>query len=479
MQFIHGQSLHDVMVELQLARQESTHQSTGPAASLAASLLSGTMTWSEEVSSADGSESSSCPNECGHPEDEESAELVYQIVDDCLLRRSRGEAISDDSVIRQHPQLASQLAEELNMLRLIEASRLPQVVDDLTALGEKLIGGPDNHSAERNGHSAERNGHSAERNGHSAEGNGKAKEPVDEEPLGRTSPLAARLPGALDVSPWDTSRQYFDSVAQLGVQAADALAYAHARGVIHRDIKPSNLLLDAHGHLWVSDFGTAKTERPDATSTNRFVGTLRYMAPEQIKGRCLEASDVYSLGITLYELLVLRPAFDTTSSYLDMIQQICHSGPVAPRRLDPNIPRDLETIVLQAIHRDPAARYRSAREMADDLRRFLTHRPIMAKRSLRAARVWMWFRHNRVASMAAAGLLSALFTAGILLSWQQESAQQHQRRVRDMQILVESLQDQIRDLRGESSSGGELHHASRLPENNSESPALRDSAPLR
>jgi serine/threonine protein kinase len=391
MQFIQGQSLQDVMADLQLARGDSLDGEEASAASLASALLSGTLTWSVELLPDDGAESADDLADDGSGPSR--SELIHQIVDDCVLRRSRGEHVSDDSIISQHPNLAPQLAEELQMLQLIEASHLPSVVDDLRALGEKL-------SCER-----------------------EAKIEEIEEPdraeveLDGCCDDCARLPAPPHSSLVRSSREYFESVAHLGLQAADALAHAHELGVIHRDVKPSNLLLDAHGHLWISDFGTAKSQRPDAPSTNRFVGTLRYMAPEQIKGRSVEVSDVYSLGVTLYELLVLRPAFEATD-YLDMIQQICQSGPLPPRRLDASIPRDLETIILTAIQRDPGDRYPSARAMADDLRRFLTHRPIAAKRSFRITRVWSWLRQSRVAAVLIASIISSLLTATFLLTWQ-------------------------------------------------------------
>jgi serine/threonine protein kinase len=390
MQFIHGQSLQAVMADLQLAREGSLDREPASAASLASALLSGTLTWSVEL----------LPENVAEPlkdrADEASgsgrSELIHQIVDDYVLRRSRGECVSDESIIAQYPHLAPQLTEELQMLQLIEASRLPSVVDDLMALGEKL-------SCQRE---------SRER---------VIVEELDAEGFEADNCCdhCARLPAPPHSSWVRSSREYFESVAHLGLQAADALAHAHELGVIHRDVKPSNLLLDAHGHLWVTDFGTAKSQRPDASSTNRFVGTLRYMAPEQIKGHSAEVSDVYSLGVTLYELLVLRPAFEATD-YLNMIQQICHSGPLPPRRLDPNIPGDLETIIMTAIQRDPGDRYPSARALADDLRRFLTHRPVTARRSFRATRLWAWLRQSRVVALVIASLISSLLTATILLT---------------------------------------------------------------
>jgi serine/threonine protein kinase len=141
---------------------------------------------------------------------------------------------------------------------------------------------------------------------------------------------------------------YFREVARAGQQVAEALACAHAHGVLHRDIKPANLLLDDSGRVWVTDFGLAKIDNDDLTHSGALLGTLRYMAPEQVRGTPDARSDVYSLGLTLYELLVLEPAFDAPD-HLRLLEQIAEREPRRPRSLDPRVPRDLETIVLKAI----------------------------------------------------------------------------------------------------------------------------------
>ncbi|MCA9110463.1 MAG: serine/threonine protein kinase, partial [Planctomycetaceae bacterium] len=142
---------------------------------------------------------------------------------------------------------------------------------------------------------------------------------------------------------------YWQSVARIGVQVADALQYAHNQGVIHRDIKPANLLLDTSGTVWVSDFGLAKaTEHQDLTQTGDVLGTLRYMSPEQLNGQADNRSDVYSLGLTLYEMLAMRPAYDEKHRNR-LIKQITTESPPRLRTLIPHIPRDLETIVEKAI----------------------------------------------------------------------------------------------------------------------------------
>jgi serine/threonine protein kinase/WD40 repeat protein/Flp pilus assembly protein TadD len=206
--------------------------------------------------------------------------------------------------------------------------------------------------------------------------------------------------------------KYFRSVAQIGVQVAEALAYAHRQGVLHRDIKPSNLMLDTVGRVWITDFGLAKTDDSDElTNPGDMVGTLRYMAPERFQGRADPRSDVYGLGITLYEMLTLRQAFGASNRH-ELIEQITHTDAPLPHKADPKIPRDLETVVLKAIAKEPDRRYATAEAMAEDLRRVLADRPIHARRSSTAEQVWRWCRRNpAVASLAAAALVLVVAVA--------------------------------------------------------------------
>ena len=158
-----------------------------------------------------------------------------------------------------------------------------------------------------------------------------------------------------------TEERYHREVARLGAQVADALEYAHRRGVLHRDIKPSNLLLDAAGNVWVTDFGLAKFDEGDDLSQSQdLVGTLRYMAPERFRGVSDRRSDVYALGATLYELVTLRPAFEGQDQ-LQLIERIAHEPPVRRASIDRRIPRDLETIVLKAIAKEPERPVRHGR----------------------------------------------------------------------------------------------------------------------
>jgi serine/threonine protein kinase/WD40 repeat protein/regulator of sirC expression with transglutaminase-like and TPR domain len=198
-------------------------------------------------------------------------------------------------------------------------------------------------------------------------------------------------------------QQYFRSVARLAVQVADALIYAHGQGVLHRDIKPSNLLLDTQGTIWVTDFGLAKaTDSEDLTASGDLVGTLRYMAPERFQGSGDNRSDIYGLGATLYEMLTLRPAFPNTLR-APLIERILHEEVPPPRKLDPQIPRDMETIVLKSLAKEPSHRYGSAEEVADDLRRFLADRPVRARRISPWEQTVRWCRRNpTVASLGVA-----------------------------------------------------------------------------
>src|SRR5262249_43606782 len=151
---------------------------------------------------------------------------------------------------------------------------------------------------------------------------------------------------------------YYRAVARIGMQVADALAYAHGQRILHRDIKPSNIMLDNQGAVWVTDFGLAKQEGDDLTQTGGFAGTLRYIAPERFDGVTDARGDIYGLGLTLYELLTLKPAFDG-SDRGRLVGNITQSEPARPRQLVRDIPRDLETVILKAITKEPRRRYTS------------------------------------------------------------------------------------------------------------------------
>jgi serine/threonine protein kinase len=208
------------------------------------------------------------------------------------------------------------------------------------------------------------------------------------------------------------SPAWFRNVARLMANVANAVDYAHRQGILHRDLKPANLILDRDGTIWVADFGLARQENPDdVTQTGEIVGTLRYMAPEQLQGRSDVRTDIYALGLTLYELLVLKPAWSAPQLLSGQ------SRPPIPRlrSLRPEIPRDLETITLKACLAEPERRYQSAREFEADLRRFLEDRPILARRVTPIERLWRWSKRNPlIASLSTATLLLLVVIAIIL-----------------------------------------------------------------
>jgi tetratricopeptide (TPR) repeat protein len=219
---------------------------------------------------------------------------------------------------------------------------------------------------------------------------------------------------------------FFRSAAQLGIQAAEALEHAHQMGVVHRDIKPSNLMIDARAHLWITDFGLAMTQKdPALTMTGDIVGTLRYMSPEQALGKRHELNyrtDIYSLGVTLYELLTLQPAF-AGENRETLVRRLLEDDPPRPRTVNRAIPKDLETIVLKAMTKEPQSRYATAQQLADDLRRFLEDKPILARRPSLATWAAKWARRHKAVIWAAALLLviaAAASAAATALVWHQK-----------------------------------------------------------
>jgi serine/threonine protein kinase len=211
---------------------------------------------------------------------------------------------------------------------------------------------------------------------------------------------------------------YNRTAAGLIRQAALALEHAHQLGVIHRDIKPANLLLDERGNIWITDFGLALFQANlQITRTGDMLGTMRYMSPEQASGDRVvldHRTDIYSLGITLYELLTLQPAIAGGDPHT-VLRRIMDDEPRPPRAIDKHIPLELETIVLKSIAKTPAERYATAAEMADDLQRWLDDQPIRARRPTLLEHAARWSRRHWPLLAAAAGILGVA-TLGLLLS---------------------------------------------------------------
>jgi len=215
-----------------------------------------------------------------------------------------------------------------------------------------------------------------------------------------------------DVARPSLPTNHWHMVADVGVQAAEALHYAHSQGTLHRDIKPGNLLVDAAGVVCVADFGLARAvDRSDVSHTSEVVGTLRYMSPEQLRGAADARSDVYALGLTLYELLTLQTAFDDTDRRRCHDSQQVRLEPVQPRRIDRAVPRDLETVILKCLAHEPSKRYQTAGALATDLRRFLRDKPIRARRASWAERAWRWCRRNP--ALAAMSALAAILLIAV------------------------------------------------------------------
>jgi WD40 repeat protein len=225
--------------------------------------------------------------------------------------------------------------------------------------------------------------------------------------------------------------------ATLTMQVAEAVQYAHERGVIHRDLKPANVLLDAQGRPRVTDFGLAKTIREDRglTAAGQIMGTPSYMPPEQASGLVGEvgpAADVYSLGAILYCLLTGRPPFSSASP-VETLMQVLEKEVVPPRQLNPEVSRDLDTIIVKCLRKEATRRYGSARELAEDLDRYLTGRPILARPVGRAERLGRWCLRNPslavMTTVVALALLCGTIISTLFAARSQRSTVAAQRRL--------------------------------------------------
>jgi serine/threonine protein kinase/WD40 repeat protein len=236
------------------------------------------------------------------------------------------------------------------------------------------------------------------------------------------------------------------TAARLVATVARGVHYAHQRGILHRDLKPGNILLDAQGQPHVTDFGLAKRIEADSgmTLSGAILGTPSYIAPEQAAGikALTTAADVYGLGAILYELLTGRPPFRGASA-LDTLLQVREQIPKPPRAIHPSVNRDLETICLKCLEKDPARRYGTAEALAEDLERWLEHRPIRARPTTPAERMLKWMRRKPALAAAVVGLhlVAVLGLAGILWQWREavSARQTAETATREKQEQVERL----------------------------------------
>jgi serine/threonine protein kinase/tetratricopeptide (TPR) repeat protein len=326
----------------------------------------------------------------------------------------------------------------------------------------------------------------------------------DEPPAGDTAkaalPTVRNGSAAFSSIPPFASREYFRTIAELGIQAAEALDHAHQNGILHRDIKPANLLVecshlaprdeglrnpsrgltlhhaerDAYTHpkLWITDFGLARMEQDAGmTMTGDLLGTLRYMSPEQALAKRVivdHRSDIYSLGVTLYELLTLQPAFAATDRQ-ELLRQIAFEEPRKPRQINARMPQDLETIILKSIEKNPADRYTTAHELADDLRRFVAKEPIRAKAPGLINRAGKWARRHAALISIAAAALAATTVAGLvaaLLVYRAYNSEAKHRLTAQSNLAVayRSIEQTLRHLAKAQYDKGDLLQAESLAE---------------
>jgi hypothetical protein len=222
------------------------------------------------------------------------------------------------------------------------------------------------------------------------------------------------------LSDWLTGQRLTSREAtELCAIIAEALHHAHEQGVVHRDLKPGNIIVDGDSQPHLMDFGLARREMGEITVTvdGQILGTPAYMSPEQAKGEGHSAdrrSDIYSLGVILFQLLTGELPFRGNSRML--MHQVIHDEPPSPRKLNGNVPRDLETVTLKCLEKDPARRYKTAHDLCEDLRRHLAGKPVSARPCSTTGRIWRWYQRNTMAVVMTAGGFTAILGV-ILVLW--------------------------------------------------------------
>jgi serine/threonine protein kinase len=236
------------------------------------------------------------------------------------------------------------------------------------------------------------------------------------------------------------TRDDYRHVARLMAEVADGLHHAHRLGIIHRDVKPHNLLLDDNDRLHLTDFGLARlTDEPHLTISGEVMGTPAYLSPEQLRGDSDDVdfrTDIYSLGVTLYEVLTRSKPF-AGRTRAQIISGICTQDPLPPRRVAPATPIDLETICLRAMDKQPTCRHASAAELAEDLRRFASGRPILSRRATAVEKAIKWMRRNKARTAALAATTAVVLLAAGLV-WTMRSSRHQAARE-----LIEDAYEQL------------------------------------
>ncbi len=275
------------------------------------------------------------------------------------------------------------------------------------------------------------------------------------------APPAPASDSAADAGEAHWTRADYQYGAALLAEVADALDCAHRSGVIHRDVKPHNLLLGSNGRLHLTDFGLARlTDEPHLTLSGEIMGTPAYLSPEQVRGKSSaidHRTDIYSLGVTLYELITRHKPFEGDTRE-QILTGICSAEPVAPRRLVPQVPVDLETICLRAMDKDPARRHPSAAVLAEDLGRFAAGRPILSRRTSRLEKAVKWARRHKAAS-AAIGAAGVILVLAVSLTWSLAAARQ-----REAEHLVREAYEKLvyEDFQRPSAVADQLERAAAL-----------------